>query len=640
MGTRTSNLDQVAAIEEVIGHADIDGEKKSVRIPIDSFAAQIEARRGPSYATLAELEADLSWLTGAEARVWGDAELANRGIYKKSGASGAGDWTRIGPLPETDISHSLRVPEGEFIDPFPDAETRAGTVPMFDENGQPTTGPTALDIANAQGYAVAAAQNKTDADAAREAAQQAAVAAALAAEEAANSAAGDATDISYSPLVDGNATSETVQGAIEQLDAGLNEKANIADLGSEVPIGTMVPWFGLEAPNDFWILVDTVGQVASRSLFPKLFDVLAPEFEVVFASGDPVVTGIGFSRHIAAGMAVEGGNIPAGTTILSVDGPSQITLSANPTDDGTALRIFPHGAGDGATTFGLPNVAGRVHRALDSTGAVNTDAGNYLGELQADAFQHFEGSFSLQNIAGFPSDAISNGVFEKDTGTSYTNRATSVSGASNPMKLDPSLTARTASETRVKAIIAPYIIKVADGVDDPAIIAAANVVADLAAAQAKIAALQNTLGSVAILEFQKPNGESGGAGTANAWTKYPLNTEKSDPKGILSADDGEFVPLIDGHAFAECDFYRTGDTTIRIYNVTDGETVADGISGYIRAAEGPSCLFTASGLLEAGKTYRVEYWISIAGSTFCLGQSASPGDSRPEVFGRLTFRGI
>ncbi|MCV0424676.1 MAG: hypothetical protein K5905_04325 [Roseibium sp.] len=162
MGIRTSNIAQTAAISELIGHVEVDGEKSTAVIPFDNLAAQVEAKRGPSYSTLAELQADLAWVEGTEARVWGDATLDNLGIYKKSGVPDAGAWTRIGPLPETDVSRSLRVPDDETIEPFPDAATRAGTVPMFDELGNPTTGPTAAEIAAAEAHAQAAAASAAE----------------------------------------------------------------------------------------------------------------------------------------------------------------------------------------------------------------------------------------------------------------------------------------------------------------------------------------------------------------------------------------------------------------------------------------------------------------------------------------------
>jgi len=272
-----------------------------------------------------------------------------------------------------------------------------------------------------------------------------------------------------------------------------------------VPVGFMIPWHGLAAPNQYWVLVDSVGQVFSRSLFPQLLDVLAPEFSVTFANGNPVVTGIDCPQKLKPGWAIEGENIPTGTKILTVDGPTQITLTNNPTGDGTAIRVFPHGNGDGVNTANYPSIAGRVIRGQDSTGALNADAGNFLGETQEDALQNITGSW-FRNSSGRIERVVNEATGAMEVITDFRSVALNESGSSNAnsaigVSFDASRVARTAAETRVKAIIAPYIVKVADGADDPAIISAANVVSNLAAAQAALATAQT---DIATLQSNMP----------------------------------------------------------------------------------------------------------------------------------------
>ncbi|TYC64226.1 hypothetical protein FMN50_01460, partial [Rhodobacterales bacterium] len=302
-----------------------------------------------------------------------------------------------------------------------------------------------------------------------------------------------------------DAVDDVITGAAEVLGSG------------RVPVGFMAPWFSLRPPNQYWVLVDRVGQVFSRALFPQLFDALAPEFDVSFSDGDPVVAGIVCPQRLKAGRPVEGENIPAGTTILSVDSPSQITLSADPTGDGTKIRIFPHGNGDGATTANYPAVAGRVVRGLDSDGVLNPEAENALGETQEDALQqhvHLAGVNDDNyggNSGGGNTVVIGpsvQGIGPYTTGWVYSDAGVRVSE----------------TETRAKAVIAPYIIKVADGVDDEATLSALQVVQDLAQAQADIAALQANSGEAALLAYQQPSGVSGGNSAATSERKpYVLN---------------------------------------------------------------------------------------------------------------------
>ena len=58
------------------------------------------------YQTRAALQADLSAIENASAWVVGDPVSANNGIYRKTGASGTGSWSRIADLPYSFITAS------------------------------------------------------------------------------------------------------------------------------------------------------------------------------------------------------------------------------------------------------------------------------------------------------------------------------------------------------------------------------------------------------------------------------------------------------------------------------------------------------------------------------------------------------
>ena len=65
-------------------------------------------------------------------------------------------------------------------------------------------------------------------------------------------------------------------------------------------------------------------------------------FTGTVTSGSPVVTGLSpVTTTLTVGMATSGPGIPAGTTILSVDSTTQVTLSNNATANGTALVFGP-----------------------------------------------------------------------------------------------------------------------------------------------------------------------------------------------------------------------------------------------------------------------------------------------------------
>ncbi|MBB3979516.1 hypothetical protein GGQ64_004758 [Rhizobium azooxidifex] len=118
-GVRTPNLTEFPVADELLVNRDGSSGIQTV----DSLAAQLVAS-GPiadaidavdagyvvDYATRDApngLFGDLSPAAGKLGRVFGDATEAYRGIYQKVGAPGSGSWTRIGPLPGSELSGKL-----------------------------------------------------------------------------------------------------------------------------------------------------------------------------------------------------------------------------------------------------------------------------------------------------------------------------------------------------------------------------------------------------------------------------------------------------------------------------------------------------------------------------------------------------
>jgi len=108
------------------------------------------------------------------------------------------------------------------------------------------------------------------------------------------------------------------------------------------------------------------------------------------------------------------------------------------------------GAGDGSTTFGIPDLRGEFVRGWDNGRGV--DSGRNFGSSQLDALQQMEGSF----IPGDNPDPT--GVFE--SGGSVTASTGIPEGSTDKqVNFDASLVARTADETRPRNIALMYIIK-------------------------------------------------------------------------------------------------------------------------------------------------------------------------------------
>lgn len=133
---------------------------------------------------------------------------------------------------------------------------------------------------------------------------------------------------------------------------------------SQLP-GDSIEWYGLDVrPGCLW----QDGATYDRATYPELFAAITRTANGTLTSGSPIVTAIGSTARLAPGMAVEGSNIPSGSTILTVDGATQITLNQNATASITTAIIFaPFGIPD-STTFKVPDRRGRVGIGLDNMG--------------------------------------------------------------------------------------------------------------------------------------------------------------------------------------------------------------------------------------------------------------------------------
>lgn len=112
---------------------------------------------------------------------------------------------------------------------------------------------------------------------------------------------------------------------------------------------------------------------------------------VNFTSGNAVISGIISTSNLRAGMLAYHANIPAGTTILSIDSSSQLTLSAAPTANGTGqvIRFWVLDANTLGGNGGAPQVAqaasempAHTHTGTASTAGAHTHSGGATSSLQ------------------------------------------------------------------------------------------------------------------------------------------------------------------------------------------------------------------------------------------------------------------
>lgn len=123
-----------------------------------------------------------------------------------------------------------------------------------------------------------------------------------------------------------------------------------------VPVGAIIDFGGFVVPQHYY-LCD--GAAKNRVRDYLLFSTVTTTETVTLTSGVNTFTVVSNANyHI--GMAIEGAGISASTTISNISGTT-ITMSTNATATGPSLvRFFAWGAGDGSTTFNVPNFQGLV----------------------------------------------------------------------------------------------------------------------------------------------------------------------------------------------------------------------------------------------------------------------------------------
>ena len=145
-----------------------------------------------------------------------------------------------------------------------------------------------------------------------------------------------------------------------------------------IPPGVRVDFSGITPPVG-WLLCN--GDAYSRSTYPELFNAITFTLTGNVTSSSNSITGISSTAHMYVGMAITGLGIPTSTTVASIVDGTSITISQNATSSGVpTLTFYPWGAGDGSTTFNVPDKRRRV--SIGSGGTASTDPlgiGNVTG---------------------------------------------------------------------------------------------------------------------------------------------------------------------------------------------------------------------------------------------------------------------
>lgn len=264
--------------------------------------------------------------------------------------------------------------------------------------------------------------------------------------------------------------------------------ATLAKLAAEVvqrlvPAG-VVGQFALRAAPTGWL--ECNGAAVSRTTYAALYAALCPSlgnFTVTIAS-PAVLTLAGNNLQVGEPVRLSTtGALPTGlaanTTYFVQSKPGADTITLSATQGGAAINTsgsqsgthsaqsFVFGAGDGSTTFNLPDLRGEFVRGLDRSRGI--DAGRALGSLQLDAMQQITGQFSILDSTsgglivppGAPymtgpygsttGPSSGSGFLDRNSNTRNTQAVTFDTGA------DPGL--RNAAETRPRNVALLFCIK-------------------------------------------------------------------------------------------------------------------------------------------------------------------------------------
>jgi microcystin-dependent protein len=191
-------------------------------------------------------------------------------------------------------------------------------------------------------------------------------------------------------VADGSAASPSITfGSASNL--GLYKKSSTAlgysvggiDVPLAVPTGSIIPYGGIIAPTG-WLRAN--GAAVSRSTYADLLGALTVAANAT-KDGTSTLNSVDqdLTSYGLVGSYIEGSGIANGTTVTAISA-STITLSATPTGTGSiAIRILPHGQGDGSTTFNVPNCKGRTLAGREDAATLLTTAGGVDGSKLGNA---------------------------------------------------------------------------------------------------------------------------------------------------------------------------------------------------------------------------------------------------------------
>lgn len=221
---------------------------------------------------------------------------------------------------------------------------------------------------------------------------------------------------------------------ISTLDEGRGRGARPGTVAMTASVATETGW------------KQCLGQALSRTTFPHLFNAITfKDTQATTTNGSTTVTLTSTTTPLAwVGMSLTGVGIPTGATVATIVNSTTITISAasSITASNVTLTFYPHGAGDGATTFNVPDLRGRVPIGWgQGTALTDRRMGQNLGaETHALATAEMPAhthATTYKNTSNYAGSGTKTGSDLADT--SDTDTTSSTGGSGSHPNMQPSL---------------------------------------------------------------------------------------------------------------------------------------------------------------------------------------------------------
>lgn len=158
----------------------------------------------------------------------------------------------------------------------------------------------------------------------------------------------------------------------------------VSGSSDSIQVGMSTIWNSVGSPTGRYLFED--GSAISRTTYSALFAVLCPTTTANTTNSSDLITNLASTAEYHIGMKVEGAGIPAGATVIAIPGGTSVQISspATATATGITVRFFVWGAGDGTTTFNIPNktdsyIAGAGGSGIPYAGNTYSKVGQSLG---------------------------------------------------------------------------------------------------------------------------------------------------------------------------------------------------------------------------------------------------------------------